>query len=342
MIQKAIFGKYKEQEVYLYTLSNKNGMEVKVSNYGATITSITVPSANGRAELAAGFDTLEGYFSEEYTANAPYFGCTVGRVASIIKDSSFTLNGKKHDLTPNAGTDQLHGGPDAFDKKIWEVIPGKNSLEMSILSSDGENGFPGNVTVKVIFSLDENNAVSIRYEAETDQDTPISLTNHTYFNLNGFTETIYAHKAQVNASKAFETDADFAPIGKIIDVNNTPGDFQKATFFSKAFMKSETGILQYYIFDDTNSGLKAVANFEDQISERRMEVFTTEPGMLLYTGFFTSNELKRENGLQYGSLRAFCCETSRCPNGVNDDKLPGTITKAGEKFTSETIYKFSF
>lgn len=339
---KSVFGTLLNEEVHIYTLRNTNGMEVKISNYGATITSITIPSKNGRDELVAGFDTLDGYFSEEYKANAPYFGCTVGRVASIIKDSSFTLNGKKHELSANAGSDQLHGGPNSFDKKLWEATEKGDALEMSMFSPDGENGFPGNVNIKVTFRLSEDNALSINYEGDTDQDTPLSLTNHSYFNLNGFQDTIDKHKIQIAASNALETDADFAPIGIMNAVNGTAGDFRKATFLSKAFAKSDTGILQYYVFDDEGSDLKQVASIEDQLSGRRMSVWTTEPGMLLYTGFFTSNALKRENGLQYGSLRAFCCETSRCPNGVNDDKLPGTITKAGEAFNSETVFKFSF
>jgi aldose 1-epimerase len=339
---KTSFGKLNNEEIHLYTLSNKNGMEVKVTNYGATITSITVPSSTGRDELVAGFDSIEGYQSEAYKANAPYFGCTVGRVASIIKDSSFTLHGEKYKLAANAGSDQLHGGPNAFDKKLWNVNQKDGNIEMTIFSPDGENGFPGNVNIKVTFSLDNSNALSIKYEGTTDKDTPISLTNHSYFNLNGFQDTIAKHKVQIAASKALETDADFAPIGKIHAVEGTAGDLRKATFLSKAFAKSDSGILQYYVFDDKKSDLKQVASVEDQLTGRRMSVWTTEPGMLLYTGFFTSDELKRENGLQYGSLRAFCCETSRCPNGVNDDKLPGTITKGGEIFESETVFKFSF
>ncbi|SOE20333.1 aldose 1-epimerase [Spirosomataceae bacterium TFI 002] len=339
---KSIFGKLNDIEIHAYTLSNKNGMQVKVSNYGATITSITIPSKNGRDELVAGFNSLDGYLSEEYKANAPYFGCTVGRVASIIKDSTFTLNGKKYELASNAGSDQLHGGPEAFDKKLWSVTETPNELQMSIFSPDGENGFPGNVNIKVTFNLSDDNALSIKYEGDTAQDTPLSLTNHSYFNLNGFKETIDKHKIQIAASTALKTDKDFAPIGELREVNGTAGDLRKATFLSKAFTKSDTGILQYYVFDDESSDLKQVASIEDQVTGRRMSVWTTEPGMLLYTGFFTSNELKREDGLQYGSLRAFCCETSRCPNGVNDDKLPGTITKAGEAFNSETVFKFSF
>lgn len=342
MIQHSVFGICSNQEVHLYNLKNTNGMEVKISNYGATITSITVPTNGSRDELVAGFDSLDGYFGEAYRDNAPYFGCTVGRVASIIKDSSFSLNGKEYKLTSNAGFDQLHGGPNAFDKKVWKANILADKLEMSIFSPDGENGFPGNLNVKVTFTLSDDNALSIKYEGLSDKDTPISLTNHSYFNLNGFRETIHKHKAQINASKALETDADFAPIGPVFNVSNTPSDFKSLTPLSEAFEKVETGILQYYIFDESGDKLKSVALFEDELSGRKLEVLSTEPGMLLYTGFFTSNELKRENGLQYGSLRAFCCETSRCPNGVNDDKLPGTITMAGEKYLSETVYKFFF
>ena len=317
-------------------------MEVKVSTYGATITSISVPTLDGRDELVAGFDKLDSYFSKAYVENAPYFGGTVGRVASIIKDASFKLNGKKHELTANAGTDQLHGGPDAFDKKIWKAEETSQGLEMSLFSPNGENGFPGNLDVKVIFNLTEENALSIKYEAETDQDTPISLTNHSYFNLNGFKETVANHTAMIKSSQALETDADFAPIGEVKSIEKDVTNLQKAKMLGEVFEKVDTGILQYYIFDNKSSKLESVASFEDTVSGRKLEIMTTEPGMLLYTGYFTSNELRRENGLQYGSLRAFCCETSRCPNGVNDDKLPGTITKAGEGYRSETVFKFTF
>ncbi|AWV96730.1 aldose epimerase family protein [Arcticibacterium luteifluviistationis] len=339
---KNVFGTLKGVEVHVFTLKNANGMEVKISNYGATITSITVPTHDGRDELVAGFDTLGGYFSEEYKANAPYFGCTVGRVASIIKDSSFTLNGEKHKLKANAGSDQLHGGPDSFDKKLWKVGEVENGIEMNLFSPDGENGFPGNLNIKVTFQLSNENALLINYEGETDQDTPISLTNHSYFNLNGFKETIANHTAMIKASHALETDADFAPIGKMKSLEKDITDLRQVTRFAEVFEKSDTGILQYYIFDDKSNKLESIASFEDMSSGRKLEVLTTEPGMLLYSGFFTSDNLKREDGLQYGSLRAFCCETSRCPNGVNEDKLPGTFTKAGEKYTSQTVYKFTF
>ena len=341
-MKKSSFGSYLNQEIDLYTLSNSNGMELSISNYGATITSIKIPGELGKDEVVCGFDTLEGYFVEEYKANAPYFGCTVGRVASIIKDSSFKWNGKKYDLTPNAGEDQLHGGVEGFDKKIWQAFPEDKSITFRLHSPDGEEGFPGNLDVEVTFELTDDNEIKISYHSTTDKTTPVSLTNHSYFNLNGFRSVIADHYFQIDSHIALETQPDNAPVGNPFNLEGHFSDFSKKKLLKDVLATEPKGVLQYYLFEITTGTLKKVAHVEVPELKRSLEVFTTEPGMLFYTGYYTSDQLKRKNGQQYGSLRAFCFETHRLPNSMNTGLDEGIFLKPGDKRFSQTVYKFSF
>lgn len=334
------FGQFEEQPIDLYTLKNSAGLQVKISNYGATITSIILPDGT---DIVCGFDTLNGYFSDAYKTNAPYFGCTVGRFSSRIKDAKFDLNGKTYTLAANNGSHNLHGGIKAFDKSVWNVKEiGENEVEMSRLSPDMEEGFPGNVAVKVTFKLTDDNALHISYQAVPDEDTPISLTNHTYFNLSGFTETIENHKATVNTVLHLKPDASGVPDGEVENIENTPADLSKGKQFKEAFAGLPTGFEHYFLFDNPTSTLTKVAHFEHAASNRSLEISTTEPGMLFYTGYYTSDNLSRESGNKYGKFKGFCCETHRYPNGPNIENAPKAITRADEVYTSETVYKFNF
>ena len=233
-ITKAKFGIIQGQEVDIYTLRNDNGVEINISNYGATITSIILPNKLGELEnIACGFDELQGYFSEEYKANAPYFGCTVGRYCSQIKDSKFSLNGTDYDLAKNCGENNLHGGVVGFDKKIWEasIIDSADSagVSMSILSKDLEEGFPGDVKITVTFSLNNHNELSINYSATPDQDTPLALTNHTYFNLSGFKSSIEDHKVKILAGQKLKMDETGAALGEIENLDDKIDDLRNET-----------------------------------------------------------------------------------------------------------------
>jgi aldose 1-epimerase len=344
-IYKTLFGSFQNQNIDLYTLKNSNGMSVKITNYGATITAISVPNSKGEVEnIACGFDKLDGYFSNEYVDNSPYFGGTIGRYCSQIKDAKFSLNGKEYQLSANCGNNNLHGGTVGFDKRIWnaEVIEGnQSSIKMTLTSKDLEEGYPGNVAVSVLFTLTANNELKIEYKATPDQDTPLALTNHTYFNLNAFSSTVEDHIVQVNTSKKQVMDDTGAGTGEIVNIEGEADDLRIGKKVGDVHTEINDGFEHFYIFDNANSDLQEVAFIKSKQSGRSLTVSSTEPCMLLYTGKYTSDDIKRENGEQYGKFRGFCCETHRYQNGPNIEDSPNTITKAGEEFKT-TIFKFSW
>lgn len=345
-IYKTLFGSFQNQNIDLYTLKNSNGMSVKITNYGATITAISVPNSKGEVEnIACGFDKLDGYFSNEYVDNSPYFGGTIGRYCSQIKDAKFSLNGKEYQLSANCGNNNLHGGTVGFDKRIWnaEVIEGnQSSIKMTLTSKDLEEGYPGNVAVSVLFTLTADNELKIDYNAIPDQDTPLALTNHTYFNLNAFSSTVEDHIVQVNTSKKQVMDDTGAGTGEIVNIEGEADDLRIGKKVGDVHTEMNDGFEHFYIFDNANSDLQEVAFIKSKQSGRSLTVSSTEPCMLLYTGKYTSDDIKRENGEQYGKFRGFCCETHRYQNGPNIEDSPNTITKAGEEFKSTTIFKFSW
>ncbi|WP_422080380.1 aldose epimerase family protein [Ulvibacterium sp.] len=340
------FGTLEGDTVRLYTLENNNGIRVKISDFGATITSITVLGKGRKPEeIVCGFNTFEGYFSKEYRDNAPYFGGTIGRYCSQIKDSKFNLNGLEYQLAQNCGTNNLHGGTVGFDKKIWEVKPleqNKSKLEMKLRSSHLEEGFPGNVYINVTFSLDDENRLRIDYKALSDQDTPFSMTNHTYFNLSGFAETVEGHTVRIDSDRKQIWDSSGAGISEYSLVTGSPEDLRSPRLIGDVHEAMGDGFEHYYIFGEKGFDLEKVAEIKDPKSGRSLEISTTEPGMLFYTGKYTSNELMRESGQHYGKYRGFCCETHRYPNGPNLPDSPKSILKKGESFESTTIFKFGW
>lgn len=343
MVEISNFGYFQGEEVKAFSLKNKNGVEVKLTNYGGTITSISVPDKNGNIEnIACGFDTLDGYFQKEYLENAPYFGGTIGRYCSQIKNAEFNLNGKTYQLEKNCGENNLHGGKVGFDKRIWKAENSDNSVKLSLLSKDLEEGFPGNVEVSVTFTLTDDNALKIDYHAVPDQDTPLSLTNHTYFNLNAFSSTVVSFNARVNTTKRHEMDETGAATGEIKDIAGQADDLSEGKIIGDVQNAMGDGFENFYVFDNPNFDLNEVAHISSDDSGRSLTVYSTEPCMLLYTGKYTSNALTRENGEQYGKYRGFCCETHRYQNGPNIENSPKSITKAGEEFKSTTIFKFGW
>ncbi|MCW2121220.1 aldose epimerase family protein [Flavobacterium sp. 7A] len=344
---KSNFATHNNQEIDLFTLTNDNGMTVKIMNYGSTITSITVPNQDGtRDELVCGFENFDNYFSKDYAANAPYFGSIVGRYSSQIKDAKFTLNGKQYELAPNCGDNNLHGGVLGFDKKIWTVetsnLKDATGVKMSLISNHLEEGFPGNVVIQVSFSLNNANELSIKYQANPDADTPLSLTNHTYFNLSGFADSIEHHSVQVQAGKKLSMDDTGAATGEIVNLDGQKDDLRTTQTIKDVHIKMNDGFEHYYIFDKNNFELEKVAEINCPANGRKLEISSSEPGMLFYTGKYTSDAIVRETGEQFGKFRAFCCETHRYPNGINMENAPKCITKAGETFESETVFKLSF
>ncbi|MRT92025.1 aldose epimerase family protein [Ancylomarina sp. 16SWW S1-10-2] len=346
--QKSHFGDYQESKIDLFALENDNGMLVKIMNYGATITSITVPGSNGseRTELVCGFESFDSYFAKEYVINSPYFGSTVGRYCSQIKKAKFSLEGKEYQLATNAGENNLHGGNVGFDKKVWQAksINSDNAVgvEMSLESPDMEEGFPGNVVASVTFQLTNKNEIIISYKATTDKITPLSLTNHTYFNLSGFKNDITNHKVSVLTGKRLETDETGAATGLVLNLDHAEDDLRGGKIVSEVQKAMGKGFEHFFIFEDAKFELQKVAEIIEPKSGRKLEVETTEPCMLFYTGTYTSDELKRETGDQFGKYRGFCCETHRYQNGPNIQGSPKTFTKPNETFESQTIYRLTF
>ena len=334
------FGTLEGEKVQLFTLENDNGMIVKLSNYGATITSIVIPQKNGEAqEIVCGFDTFDGYFSKEYQSNAPYFGGTVGRYCSQIKDSKFNLNGQDYELAKIVGNNNLHGGKVGFDKKIWKVKPINTAvslIEMNLRSDSMEEGFPGNVEVSVSFELTNDNELCINYQATTDADTPFTITNHSYFNLSGFAEDVEGHIVQIHSGKKQVWDETGAATGENISIDGEKDDLRKPKKVGEVHQAMGDGFEHFYLFEEKGFDLEKVAVINEPNSGRTLEISTKEPGMLFYTGKYTSDDLRRESGQQYGKYRGFCCETHRYPNGPNIPDSPKSILKKGEAYESTT------
>lgn len=342
------FGEVEGIAVELFTLENDNGVSLKITNYGGIVTSLVVPDADGaKSDIVCGFDTLAGYFSEEYKANSPYFGCLVGRYAARIKDGAFSVDGNDCQVATNDGPNHLHGGVKGFDKRVWNVggITEDDNfvgLTLSLTSEDGEESYPGTVKVVVDYQLNNDNEFRIRYQAETDKATPLSLTNHTYFNLNGFQDKILDHVVQLSSDRFLLPDDTNVPIGEEANVAGTAADFNSPKRVGDAFGELPFGFEHYYVFSKPVGSLEKVAEVNEPTSGRKLEVFSTEPGTLLYTGRYTSDELMRESGAQFGQFRAFCLETSKYPNGPNIEGAPNSVLRPDENYDETTVYKLSW
>jgi aldose 1-epimerase len=349
-VQKAPFGKTKEgAPVELYTLTNQRGMVAKVMTYGATLTELLVPGKSGApANVVLGFDTLEPYL-----AGTPYFGATVGRVGNRIAKGTFTLNGKTYKLAANNGPNHLHGGIKGFDKVVWkaEVLRSNagQSLKFTYRSVDGEEGYPGNLDVTVIYTLTDVGSGELRidYTATTDQATPVNLTNHTYFNLAGEGNgTILDHVLTINADAITPVDAALIPTGKIEPVKGTVFDFTAPTAIGARIGKvpggPPVGYDHNYVLRPLTGALpvRQAAVVSDPKSGRTMRVQTTEPGVQFYTGNFLDGTIKNRKGVPYQQHAAFCLETQHFPDSVNHPNFPSTILEPGKTYRSMTIYQF--
>jgi aldose 1-epimerase len=346
-LNKSEFGVHQGQDVSLFTLKNSNDMTVKITNYGATVTNIIIPDKSGKlGSITTGFDNFESYFSEEYIKNSPYFGGTIGRYASVIKNAIFELEGETYNLDKNMGEQHLHGGAVGFDRQMWlaEPISTKQyvGVKLSLTSPDGDQGYPGTVNVTVEYQLNNNNELSIHYSADSDKTTPLSLTNHTYFNLNGFSTDILDHQFQLNSDHILKPDGSGLADGTLEAVAGKVTDFNKAKRIGDAFTELPMGFEHFYVFNNPEKALQKIVTVTEPLSGRTLEVLSTEPSTLLYTGRYTSDSLQREDGTQYGQFKAFCIETSKYQNGPNIKGSPRTILQPGEKYDETTVYKLSW
>jgi len=343
-VEKLPFGVADGRAVDLYVLTDSGGMVAKVMTYGATLTELDTPDRDGEmGDVVLGFPSLDGYLAKE-----PYFGATVGRVGNRIARGRFTLGGKTYQLATNDGRNHLHGGIKGFDKVVWdaEVVHGDApSVRFTRLSADGEEGYPGNCRVAVVYSIANSNELRIDYTVTTDADTPVNVTNHSYFNLGGPEKgDILGHVVTINADRYTVVDAELIPTGELRPVEGTPMDFRLPTPIG-ARIKEVGGIPVGYDHNYAVNGgggqLALVASVFEPKSGRAMEVSSTEPGVQFYSGNFLDGTITGKKGVAYRQFWGLALETQHFPDAMNQPSFQTDVLKAGETYRSTTIYRFS-
>lgn len=334
------WGETDGKKVQLFTLTNKNGVTVDITNYGGIVTSWVTPDKHGnKSSVVVGLNTLE-----EYLKKPPYFGAIIGRYGNRIGDAKFKLDGKTYTLAANNGKNNLHGGNKGFDKVVWDAATMNGttpSLTLTYLSKDGEEGFPGNLKVTVIYTLTDADELNIEYTAETDKATPVNLTNHSYFNLTGSTEnTILNHTLMIDADHYTPVDTTLIPTGEIKSVKGTPFDFTKPEAIGARIDSVPGGYDHNFVLNRKDSSLQLVAVLSDTLSGRKLEVFTTEPGIQFYSGNFLKGDFV-SGGKPVNLRTALCLETQHFPDSPNKPKFPSTILQPGQKYNTVTKYKVS-
>lgn len=348
-IKKTVFGEMPDgTTIDQYTLSNANGVEVKIITYGGRITSLKVPDKNGNFEnITLGFDNLENYVNVN-----PFFGALIGRYGNRIAKGKFTLNGNEHALATNNGENHLHGGEKGFDSVVWEAQPkegtGESNLIMTYLSEDGEEGYPGNLKVTVTYILNDNNELKVDYRATTDKTTVVNLTQHAYFNLKGdFSKDILGHQVMLDANYYLPVDAGLIPTGELRSVDGTPFDFKEAKAIGRDIEQENEqlelggGYDHCWVLNGEMGAMRTVASAYEPESGRFMEIRTTEPGMQFYSGNFLDGTLPNPAGGTYGLRSGFCLETQHYPDSPNQEAFPSVRLNPGETYSTQTIFGFS-
>jgi len=322
-------------EILSFELSNKNGMKVKLINYGATVTSLQVPLSNGElVDVVLGFDTLESYLASYNLPSAPYFGTTVGRYAGRISKGVFTLNEKKYQLVGNNNGNSLHGGNVGFGKKAWNVTDlnsGENpSITFSLLSENLDENYPGDLQVDLKYTLTEENELQLEYKATTTEDTIINLTHHSYFNLNGHTDTVLDQQMFIASDKILETDQDNIPTGKFTDLSDHAFDFRTAKDCPASIDNS-------FAIEPSND---VVATLFSTKNNLKMNVYTNQPSVHIYVGGNCFDTLKGKENANYNATSGICFETQNFPDAPNHANFPNSVLKKGEEYHQKTVYKF--
>ncbi len=349
---KSSFGKTPDgEQVDLYLLKNKDGVEVAITTYGGAIVSLKVPDRNGELEdIVLGYDSLGGYENDK-----AYFGAIVGRYANRIGHAQFSLDGKTYTLPKNNGENTLHGGIKGFNKAVWTAneIPAKDgqALELTYLSKDGEEGFPGNLHVRVVYTVTDSNELKIEYSATTDKKTVVNLTSHSYFNLLGVglgSGDILGHVLMIEADKFTPVDSGLIPTGELRDVAGAPFDFRKPTAIGGRIEANDEQIKlgkgydhNFVLRRKADDPISLAARVVEPASGRILEVWTTEPGVQFYTGNFLDGSAHGKGGVAYAKRSAFCLETQHFPDSPNQPKFPSVVLSPGEHYHTTTIYKFS-
>jgi aldose 1-epimerase len=331
------------KEVSLYTLFNKKGMSADITNYGGKIVRLFAPDRNGKFEdVTLGFDTLQEFVEKE-----EYYGAICGRFANRIKDGKFTIDGVEYTLPINNGTNSLHGGVEGFNSQVWKVEKvEQQKIVLSYFSADGEEGYPGNLTVTTTYELTDDNEFKVHYEATTDKATIVGLTQHAYFNLKGHGNgTIRDHQLQINADYYTVLDESFALTGEIRPVEGTPFDFRKPTVIDErvdheVYVPGWGMDNNWCIRKDQAGDLALAGYIYEPVSGRKMEVLTTQPGLQIYTGNWIENQVAKE-GKIYDRQDAICLETQGFPNSPNVAHFPSSLLRPGQKYDEWCVYKFS-
>jgi aldose 1-epimerase len=347
IVHHAPFGKTADgTPVEIYALRNSSGMEARIMTYGGTVVSLKVPDKKNKlCDVVLGYDHLDGYLT-----NSPYFGAIIGRYANRIANGKFTLDGQTNTLATNNPPNHLHGGVKGFDKVVWIASPVETfygpGLQLNYLSKDGEEGYPGNLSVTVVYVVTEKSELVIQFTATTDKDTVCNLTHHSYFNLLGSGDVL-DHVVLISADKFTPVDANLIPTGELKPVAGTPFDFRQPTAIGARIndddqqLKFGNGYDHNWVFGKRAGELGLAARVFEPTSGRVMEVFTTEPGMQFYTGNFLDGTIKGKGGKIYNFRDAFCMEPQHFPDSPNHPAFPTTELKPGEIYQSSIIYKFS-
>lgn len=333
------------QPVSLYTLKNKNGIEVAITTYGGILVSLKTPDRNGQLDdIVLGFDSLDGYLGAH-----PYFGAIVGRYANRIGGAAFKLDGVQYKLAVNNGPNSLHGGLKGFDKYVWEVKDaGPQSLTLTHTSPDGDEGYPGTLKVEVTYTLTDDNELKLDYTATTDKATVLNVSNHSYFNLAGQGNgDILNHTLELKASRITPVDKTLIPTGDLKPVAGTPFDFTTPHKIGERINAKDQqiefggGYDHNFVADGDAGTLRLIARASEETSGRVMEVFSTQPGVQFYTGNFLDGTLKGKGGKVYQKRFGFCLETQHYPDSPNKPKFPTTVLKPGETFHHTTVLRFT-
>jgi aldose 1-epimerase len=335
------FGTFEGKPITEYTLTNAAGMQLGIINYGGIITKIITQAKDSSwGDVVTGYESLDGYLQKDN----PYFGALIGRYANRLAKGKYTIDGIDYSAALNNNGHSLHGGLKGFDKVVWDavILPGDSSVQLNYVSKDGEEGYPGNLKVQVVYTLTANNAIKIEYTASTDKTTILNLTNHAYFNLTaGKSATIYDHLVQINANKYTPVDSSLIPTGALLDVQGTPMDFTTPKKVGLDIDKVLGGYDHNWVLNKA-AGLQEVANVYEPISGRYLTVATTEPGLQFYTGNFLDGTLKdTKKGVVYNKHYALTLETQHFPDSPNQPGFPSTILKPGETYQQTTVYSFS-
>jgi aldose 1-epimerase len=346
-ITKADFGKTTDGlPVELFTLQNGRGMEAKIATYGGLVTSLKVPDKNGQlGDVVLGYDNLNGYIK-----SSPYFGALIGRYGNRICKGHFTLNGQTYNLAANNGPNALHGGLKGFDKVVWSVKSAVvkadgPQLTLTYVSRDGEEGYPGNLSVTAVYTITRDNALRLDYTATTDKDTVVNLTQHSYFNLAGHGD-ILGHEVYLNADKFTPVDATLIPNGELRDVTGTPFDFRTPTTIGARVNASDEqikfggGYDHNWVINKKWGELSLMARVSESTSGRTLEVWSTEPGLQFYSGNFLDGSITGKGGWVYQYRNGFCMEPQHYPDSPNQPNFPSVVLHPGETYHNTIIYRF--